>query len=159
MKIFTSALVALSAVTGHKLYSSQEVATHLASGTLNKITQFNCFYSSTEEENLGTTFYLSDFDKMGRNKGDLTKGIPGTPALLRQGGRGDNAFVYKTCQGKYDMNSTWYDESSSRYDPLVASTCPGPNQALGNDTLSKGHAYWINNGSCTQSFGNPRFYV
>jgi hypothetical protein len=96
---------------------------------------------------------------MGRDKGDLTKGIPGTPALLRQGGRGDNAFVYKTCQGKYDMNSTWYDESSSRYDPLVASTCPGPNQALGNDTLSKGHAYWINNGSCTQSFGNPRFYV
>ena len=64
-------------------------------------------------------------------------------------------FAYNTCQPKFEMNSTWYDRISGLDDNLDSATCPELDATAGNDTISKGYAYWIDDGVCKQSFGHP----
>ena len=98
---------------------------------------------------------MTDFDAFGRNKGDVAQGIPGTPAVIVSHANADSVFAYKTCQAKFNMNSTFYDTIEDLDDSLDPNTCPQANEPSHNTTVDKGYAYWIRDGKCKQSFGHP----
>ena len=106
----------------------------MATQQCQEITRFKCAYINPTTID---TYSLTDFDAFGRNKGDVAQGIPGTPAVIVSHANADSVFAYKTCQAKFNMNSTFYDTIEDLDDSLDPNTCPQANEPSHNTTIDK----------------------